>query len=610
MNSLPDKQTSRADDYSGWRRVIVTIGQILARSFRLSPLATIVAFLETVGRVLSALIPWFLGLVVTGLTIADQRLVYTGLFGIVAAIGASTILRSIGTHARMSVMERVGQHFDAQIAMMGGDCPTLDHFESTEFLNRTQSLKEDRGILGGVYNMLMNVIHNAATPITLAVVALGADWRMIFVLFAVVPVIAVTKYSVTAQANAEEMGAEYGRLAGELQRLAFDPRAGAEIRVFRAQDWLLEKIRVTVSNWRAPHTNAVTKSSLLLGLACSCYFLIATIVIAFITADTLAGRVELGALIVAIGVLSQLSGSASNVNFITQAVGRLVRMVKRYLWLKDYTAAEARKHAGVNAAPESLNQGIEFKAVNFSYPGSYKLALAEFNVQLPAGSIVAVVGENGAGKSTLVKLLTGMYDTEGEVLIDGVPLTELNLDSWRSECSGAFQDHHRFELLAWESIGIGDLENFEDRPRIEHALARASATEIVAGLPKGLDTQLGSQWKDGVGLSGGQWQRLAIARGLMRENPLLLVLDEPTSALDAATESALFDSYVVAAREVSANRGAITILVTHRFATAKDADLILVLDHGRLVEQGTHVELLAAQGKYAEMYELQAAGYR
>jgi ATP-binding cassette subfamily B protein len=270
----------------------------------------------------------------------------------------------------------------------------------------------------------------------------------------------------------------------------------------------------------------------------------------------------------------------------------------------------AREHQGRREPPEVLHSGIRVEGVSFSYDGTSERSLRNVTLDLPAGSIVALVGENGAGKSTLVKLLTGMHEpTEGVVRVDGTPLTNLDLTAWRGRVSGAFQDHARFELVAQESIGIGDLPRVDDHARVLEAVHLGAGDDLLEALPEGLDTQLGTTWQDGVGLSGGQWQRVAIARGLMRQTPLLLVLDEPTAALDAATEHALFERYAEAAREAGA-RGSVTLLVTHRFSTVASADLVVVLDQGRVLEAGTHEELIAARGRYAELYELQARGYR
>ena len=232
------------------------------------------------------------------------------------------------------------------------------------------------------------------------------------------------------------------------------------------------------------------------------------------------------------------------------------------------------------------------------------------SVELPAGAVVAVVGENGAGKTTLVKLLAKLYEpTSGRILVDGVDLARVPADGWRARLAGAFQDFFRFELRAKHSVGLGDQPRYDDEPAVVAAVERAGADDVIERFEAGLDTQLGPTWPDGVEVSFGQWQKLALARGFMRDEPLVLVLDEPTAALDAETEHALFERYAAGVRRDAAG-GRITILVSHRFSTVRMADLIVVLDGARVVEVGSHAELMARGGQYAELYGIQAAAYR
>jgi ATP-binding cassette subfamily B protein len=260
--------------------------------------------------------------------------------------------------------------------------------------------------------------------------------------------------------------------------------------------------------------------------------------------------------------------------------------------------------------PSALHRGIRLEQVSFAYPGTSRLVLEGISLSLPAGSVVAIVGENGAGRTTLVKLLARMYEpTSGSILVDDLPLARIPADLWRRRMAGAFQDFFRFEFRARHTIGLGDLPRRDDEGAVVSAVERAGASDVVSRLASGLETQLGPTWPGGVELSFGQWQKLALARGFMRNDPLLLVLDEPTAALDAETEHALFERYAAAARS-NRDCGRITILVSHRFSTVRMADRIAVLDGARLVEVGTHDELIARGGHYAELYNIQAAAYR
>jgi len=288
---------------------------------------------------------------------------------------------------------------------------------------------------------------------------------------------------------------------------------------------------------------------------------------------------------------------------------------RRLAWLEDYASAQTQGAA--LSAPRRLLEGIRLENVSFAYPGTQRRVLEDVNLDLKPGSVVAIVGENGAGKTTLVKLLARLYQPDqGRILIDGTDLAEISVEDWRSRLAGAFQDFFRFEFRARQTVGLGDVARLDDGPAVVTAVDRAGADDIVARLAIGLETQLGPTWPGGVEVSFGQWQKLALARGFMRDDPLLLVLDEPTAALDAETEHALFERYAAAARKPNRDDlgdspwDRITILVSHRFSTVRMADLIVVLDGARVAEVGTHEALMAKGGQYAELYGIQAAAYR
>jgi ATP-binding cassette subfamily B protein len=248
--------------------------------------------------------------------------------------------------------------------------------------------------------------------------------------------------------------------------------------------------------------------------------------------------------------------------------------------------------------------------VTFRYPGTDTDVLHDVDLDLPAGASVAIVGENGAGKTTLVKLLCRFYaPTSGIITVDGVDLQSLDVEAWRAQLAGGFQDFARLELKLRESVGVGDLPRIDDAPAVAAALARTEGADVASGLAEGLEAQLGRQF-DGAELSTGQWQKVAVARAVLRQAPTLLLLDEPSSGLDARAEHVLLERYTEAAREVAATTGAATVLVSHRFSTVRSADLIVVLEAGRVVEQGTHADLMAAGGAYAGLYSIQASAYR
>ena len=234
---------------------------------------------------------------------------------------------------------------------------------------------------------------------------------------------------------------------------------------------------------------------------------------------------------------------------------------RRLAWLEDYAASVAA--AGDLAVPSLVRQGVRFDHVSFSYPGTARVVVDDVSLFLPAGAVVAIVGENGAGKTTLVKLLSKMYEpSSGSILVDDVPLARLPASAWRARLAGTFQDFFRFEFRAQHTVGLGDVPHMDDLPSVATAVERAGAGDVIERLKAGLDTQLGPTWPEGAELSFGQWQKLALARGFMRDQPLLLILDEPTAALDAETEHALFERYAAAARGADTS-GRITVLVSH-----------------------------------------------
>ncbi|HEX6038563.1 ABC transporter ATP-binding protein, partial [Longimicrobium sp.] len=289
-------------------------------------------------------------------------------------------------------------------------------------------------------------------------------------------------------------------------------------------------------------------------------------------------------------------------------LGEVLRAAGRLLWLRDYARAHGPSPAG-RPVPDRLRDGIVFENVSFRYPGTEGWVLRDVSFRVPAGAVVALVGENGAGKTTLVKLLTRMYaPTGGRILVDGADLAQMDVGAWRARLAAAFQDFARLELAARRTVGVGDLPRLDDDEAVRAALERAGAPGALDALPAAGDTQLGARWANGVDLSTGQWQRLALGRALLRTDPLVVFFDEPTASLDALAEHALFERYAAEAR-AGAARGAVTVLVSHRFSTVRSADLILVVREGGVTELGSHDELLLRDGLYAEMYHLQARAY-
>jgi ATP-binding cassette, subfamily B, bacterial len=269
-----------------------------------------------------------------------------------------------------------------------------------------------------------------------------------------------------------------------------------------------------------------------------------------------------------------------------------------------YLAINVDPPPAIAAAGALDEEGIRFEGVGFRYPGQTGWALQDVNLTIKKGESLALVGHNGAGKTTFIKLLTRLYEpTEGRILLDGRDLRAWEPEALRRRIGVVFQDFNQYQLKLRENVGLGSVDHREDAPRIERAVDRGGATEVVRGLMKGLDTQLGRWFKDGTELSGGQWQKVALARAFMREEADILVLDEPTAALDAESEHAVFVRFRALAE------GRTTILISHRFPTVRMADRIIVLEGGRVIEEGTHSSLVEQGGRYAHLFSLQAQGY-
>jgi ATP-binding cassette subfamily B protein len=575
--------------------------------YRHEPRLMLVAFvLSQLAALPDALIAWWLMLLGKGVIEGRAGLTAAAAIGLGLSSAATWFLRTVSTRVQRRFRDKVTIALESHVARLQASVATIAHHERPDYLDRLAMLRDQVFVLDHMYMSLFSTcgwILRLGVTVTLLA---SVHWSLMLLAVFALPTVFTSTWRPAVERVAMERGAQADRLARHLFTTATTAPPGKEVRVTGIGGRLVTERRDAWERGYRPIA-AVRWGSASWHTAAWAIFAgayVAAIVFVASALDAPAGD-----------VLLVLAAGARLSAYIGATVGELGFLrgfwmdgSRRLAWLEDYAAAVAA--AADLAIPERLEDGIRLEHVSFAYPGTSRLVLDDVSLFLPAGAVVAIVGENGAGKTTLVKLLAKMYEpSSGVILVDGQPLARMPADDWRERMAGAFQDFFRFEFRARHTVGLGDVTRIDSEPAVAGAVERAGASDVVARLGSGLDTQLGPTWPGGVEVSFGQWQKLALARGFMRDRPLLLVLDEPTAALDAETEHALFERYAAAARHVD-DAGRITVLVSHRFSTVRMADLIVVLDGARLVELGTHEALVAQRGQYAELYQIQAAAYR
>jgi ATP-binding cassette subfamily B protein len=586
------------------------MGAALAHSIRFAWRAEPKLLLVSFTLVVASWIPdafgaLWLKLLANGAVAGDGRRVAWAAAGLAGSGAAAWLLRIAGDRVHFLFRERATIAIESHVARLQATVASIEHHERPEYLDRLQILRDQAFLLNHLYHSFMSTTGSVARlAITVALLVTVHPVLAVLALFAI-PTVIVASWRAGTERRVWEEVAAGRRLDRHLLELGTGAGPGKEIRLAGIGDRLARLRFTTFERWFGTVSANRARSAAWHALAWALFgaaYVGAIVAVATVLGGT-AGDVLL---VLAAGAnLSRYLGmTAAQADFLRWCVDAASRL----LWLERYAGAH---RLGADAqVPERLERGIHVEGVSFRYPGTEAWVLRDVDLDLPAGSVVAIVGENGAGKTTLVKLLCRFYEpTEGRIVADGVDLARMPAEEWRARLAGAFQDFMRFELLARRTIGVGDLPRADEQPALETAVARGGAEDVVRRLPRGLDTQLGPTWREGVELSFGQWQKLALARGFMRDEPLLLVLDEPTAALDAETEHALFERFAAASRDDGPS-GRVTVLVSHRFSTVRMADLIVVLDGNRVAEHGSHEELMARRGTYAELYGIQARAYR
>ena len=480
----------------------------------------------------------------------------------------------------------------------------LEDFEDADLQDKLDRARRQTMGRMGLMGQLFGQAQDMVTVASFAVGLLAyAPWLMLLLAVALIPAFVgeshfnALNYSLNYQWTPERRQLEYVRQMGASVETA------KEVKIFNLNRFLIERFRTLSDQFYQANRKLAGRrafwGTLLAALGTLGYY----VAYAYIAWRTVRGDFTIGDLTFLAGSFRRLRQLLESLlTGFSQVAGQALYLDDLYSFFR--IEAEIRSSPDALPVPQPVRQGFVFEDVGFRYEGSDGWAVRGLSFELRAGEVLALVGENGAGKTTLVKLLARLYDPdEGRILLDGRDLRDYDLDELRASIGVIFQDFVRYHLTAAENIGVGKIEAMDDRARIEDAARKGMADEVVRALPRGYDQLIGRRFKDGVDLSGGQWQKIAIARAYMRDAQVM-ILDEPTAALDARAEYEVFRRF----KELS--EGKTAVLISHRFSSVRMADRILVLADGKVEASGTHEHLMAQGGRYAELFELQAAGYR
>src|SRR5579863_3478727 len=528
-------------------------------AWRAGPLLATECLLAALGSsVLLLAYPLGFRAIVDGALDHQPGQIVTGLVITAIAFPGGWALQLIGATLNAKMTDVANLSLGLRIGNLTCEAPFLEHLERPDYLSEIDTLRERRRALAGAPAQTLSMIRSGIQFVGAAVL-LALVWPPLIVvpLLAIAPAVADRKAARVEKRSDDDL-ADRRRLLGDLFSLASTAAPARELRTFGVTDGLLARHarlgdEVNRRALRAAHVGALWEAAGWILYAAGFGAAIVSLVL-----RAAHGHASPGAVVEVVSLLRRAQRQVTGASTSAGSFAVASTTADRLLWLEDYVAGFRREHVG------------------FTYPGQDSPVLTDICLTLRAGSTVAVVGENGAGKSTLIKLLTGMYrPTEGQITVDGLDLAEISPGRWREVTTGAFQDFVRFAMSLGDGVGAGDLPRIDDREAVLSAIGRAGAGDLLEGNGRadalGLDTLLGP-YIGGRALSGGQWQRLALARGLMREQPRLIVLDEPTASLDAASEAALFASYREAAHASGPGPGTITVLVSHRFGTVHMAD--------------------------------------
>jgi ATP-binding cassette, subfamily B, bacterial len=590
------------------RRLRVIFRVCFRADARIASLAMVLSIIGNVAGPLSAL---WLKKLVDAATAGDQSTAVGAAIALAASWVVSMLAGHASTYVAFALEIRVIRLVLFEVMEMSGRVPTIELEERPDVADRIRLIRGD--VKPFAFAMTSTVwAVGMVTRLTTTVLVLISVSRVLALLPLLgIPSLVAGAWAQKLRQRVREDTVEDDRLSDNLAWLVSEPESGKELRIFGLASEITGRHRSLRSSIQLRQRRAEVRAAFATSVGWLLYAAGYAGAIVFVTLMAIDGRATAGDVLLVVDLSAQIQIQLDGaVTLIGQFIQTL-RAADHYLWLRDLTDRVGARREPTASVPVRLSSCIRFEGVSFRYPDTDTDVLRDIDLTIPAGTALAIVGVNGAGKTTLAKLLAGFYEpTEGRITVDGADMRDLDLNAWRRRMSACFQDFMHFEYVAQESVGLGDLPRIDDERTVGEALERANGADVVESLPDGLRTLLGREYGDGVELSTGQWQKLALGRAMMREDPLLLIFDEPTASLDAYTEHALFERYAQASERAGGELGAITVLISHRFSTVRMADTVVVLEDGRIVQSGTHAELEREQGAYRELYDLQSRAYR
>ena len=564
-------------------------------------------------RVVASVLPlgllWITKLIIDGIyhALTTHQPVPTQLWWLVAAEFAlavfSSILSRIIDYLDALLADKYTRHVSVRVMQHAAELDLLA-YEDPVFYDRLERARVQATDRLGMIQSIGRLVQQVITTISLSVsIMLFSPWLLLLLVAGVVPAFLGESHFAFLGYAKNFRQTPIRRQLDYLRVLGGSKEAAKELKLFGLREFLVGRFtQLSDEIYREDVFLArrrLVAGSFLSVIGTAGYYG----AYVFVIWRTVAGRLTIGSLTFLSGAILQASSN------IQQIFSSISGIADQALFLTDLIAffemqPQIRSKPNALPAPRPIRRGFEFHNVSFSYPGSPRLILDRLNFHLRPGERVALIGENGQGKTTIVKLMTRLYDpTEGQILLDGIDLREYDLEDLYREIGVIFQDFMRYEMTARENIAVGRIEEVDNLPLLQRAAQKSMADEVIARLQKEYEQMLGRRFDGGVDLSGGEWQKVALARAYLRDAQVL-ILDEPTAALDARSE------YEVFQRFAELTMGKMALFISHRFSTVRMADRIVVLENGRIAEDGNHDELTHLGGRYAEMFELQAASYR